>query len=323
MNATESAAPSASSATRMRDRWTRFVAWSTAEETAIPMAVARIVVCATVACHFTNHLLHGSAVFAWVHKSLGGAAPTHGVLKYVGGATETNVTIITLALIVAAACGALGLFTRPAVLIAWLLLRAVSELNPHARGGYDPLMANTLFIVLLSGAPRALALDRVLFARARALPQTSLRCFRYALVLQLAVMYGTTALYKLGSGWIPGGDASALWYILQNPVWARFPDLVSPWMIVPLQIATMVTWLFEVLGLPFLVVFVLDEMRTTRARRWFRWGFLAVGLALHVGIELGMEVGAFSPATLALYAGALPLAVWPWLSARIARARGR
>lgn len=300
-----------------RERWQRFVAWCTTEEDATPVAMVRVLACTAIVCHFSRHVARGGAAFAWVHESLGGAGAKHGVLAWVGGATADNVHALAAVLIGAAALGAVGLFTRPALLTAWLALRVLSDLNPSARGGYDPLLINTLFLLLLSGSHRALSLDARLFRTVRDAGGLTLRCFRMLLTLQIAVLYGTSAFYKVGSGWIPGGDASALWYILQQPLWARFPDALSLWMVIPLQVATTLSWLWELSGLPFLVVFLLDEQRSTRVRRALRLGFLAFGLAMHVGIEVGMEVGAFSAAAVALYPAALPLSMWPWLRARL------
>ena len=300
-----------SSTSKARARWNDFVLLCTTEEDATPLALVRIIACVATACHFGAHLVRGSAVFSWVHESFGGAGTRHGLLSIAGGATESSVIALTCVLVVGAALGAVGLFTRAAMLCAWLALRVLTDLNPSARGAYDALLINTIFLLVLSGSHRALSLDSL---RARG---TSLRCFRALLVLQIAVLYGTSALYKVGSAWTPG-DASALWYILQQPLWARFPDALSSWMSVPLQLATTLSWLWELCGFPFLLVFILDEARSTVWRRRLRWGFVAFGLLMHLGIEASMEVGVFTWAALALYPAALPLESWGRLRRRFA-----
>ena len=302
-----------------RVRWERFVAWCTTREDSTPLAVVRIALCTTLVLHLARHVALGGARFAWVHESLGGAGSTHGALSWIGGATPTNVLALSSVLIAAGVLGAVGLFTRPALLVAWLSLRVLSDLNPSARGGYDPLMVNALFLLLWSGSHTTLSLDARWFARVRDAGASSWRCVRVLVVLQIAVLYGTSAFYKLGSGWVPGGDASALWYILQQPIWARMPDLVAPWMVLPLQLATTSTWLWELSGLPFFFVFLADERRSRRITHALRIGFLAFGVGMHVGIELLMEVGAFSWAALSLYAAAVPLSFWSALRARFTR----
>ena len=75
------------------------------------------------------------------------------------------------------------------------------------------------------------------------------------------------------------------------------------------QVATLITWLFENLG-PGLVLLAL-YFRSTRGRPGrirsafnrlpVRDGFVLIGLTMHMGIWILMEVGVYSPLTLAFY----------------------
>lgn len=292
------------------ERWVRFCA---AEEDASALALVRIVACTTVAVHLAAFLGSGAARLALVHHELGGLGPTHGWLAPLGGASPRAVGALVLATLVAAVLGALGWRTRSALVLAWLGLRAVGSLNPEARGSYDVLLGQILFVLILSGAGHALSLD----AR-RVGPRPAARWPRLLLVLQLGLLYFGGALGKASSGWVPGGDASALWFILQQPTWARFPSV--PLALYPLtQAATTLVWLFELLGLALVWAVLLRERRAegrvARALARVRAveAYLLVGLAMHLGIELTMEVGPFSYASLALYPAALEpsrLAAW-------------
>ena len=107
---------------------------------------------------------------------------------------------------------------------------------------------------------------------------------------------------------MPGGDLSALYYILQQPSWQR-TDLSGLAHVYPLtQLATLGTWVFEV-GAPVLLLalwFRATRDRPGRLRHAFnrhdvRLWWLAAGAAMHVGIMLTMSVGTFSLVCLAAY----------------------
>ncbi len=289
-------------------RWARFLAYLTAEEDATPLALVRIACATTVVLHLGSFLLSGAADVALVHRELGGLSFSYGWFD--GGLSVEGVHLLLVGVIVAAVFSALGLFSRPALLVTYLGYRAVSELNPSARGSYDNLLVDILFLLVLSGAGRALSID----ARYRGKGGLTARWPRFLMMVQMGLLYFGSGIGKASSTWVPGGPASALWFILQQPTWARFPGL--PLWAYPLtQIATTTTWIFEVSGLVFLFALLIGEsepvsprlqrIKAFFARIRFVEGYLLFGLALHLGIELTMEVGAFSWASLALYPAAL------------------
>ncbi|HJL19543.1 MAG TPA: HTTM domain-containing protein [Sandaracinaceae bacterium LLY-WYZ-13_1] len=305
----------------MSDRWNRLVAFLNAEEDARPQALVRILTGLTIVAHLSRFVLSGAADFALMHQENGGLSLWHGWLEPLGGATPSLVHALCGLTVVAAACATVGLRTRPALVVTWLGVRAISSLNPSARGSYDSLLVDTLFVLLLSGCGRAWSLD----AAWRGEGGPAKRWTRVLLVVQLALVYTGSGLSKASSSWVPGGDASALWYILQQPTWSRIGELPL-WAYPVTQAATTLTWLFEIAGVLFLFAVLLDEseprgrglaaLRRGLARIRFVEVYLAFGLALHLGIELTMEVGPFSFATLALY----PAALGPTRIGRIARA---
>lgn len=295
----------------MKARWSRLVAFLNEREDPLPLALARIVACATVALHFGRFLISGAADFALLHQERGGMSFTHGWLAPIGGAEPWMIVALGATCCIAASLGALGLFTRPALFITWAAVRALSSLNAEAKGSYDGLLIDVLFILMLSGCGRALSLDARLFPKREALAP---RWPRVLLVVQLGLLYFGSALNKGSLGWVPGGDASALWYILQQPTWARFASLPL-WSYELTQIATTSVWLFELAG-PLVVLAwllretspegrVLGALKRGLDRARFLELYLAFGLAMHLGIELLMEVGPFCFAALALYPAAI------------------
>lgn len=300
-------------------RWARLTGLLVGEEDALGLALVRLLACATVAAHVGRFAATGAARFALLHRDRGGMSDAHGWLEPLGGAEPWMITLLCVVTCLAAILGAVGLFTRAALVVTWLGLRVISSLNPEAHGSYDGLLVDTLFILMLSGAGRALSLD----AWRSGAPALAARWPRVLLVAQLGLLYLGSGLHKGSSGWVPGGDASALWYILQQPTWSRLGAL--PLALYPLtQVATTLVWFFEVLAPLFVVaVWLRESAPRGRALAALRRGlervrfvevYLAFGLAMHVGIEAMMEVGPFCFASLALYPAALaPARLRAWL----------
>ena len=105
--------------------------------------------------------------------------------------------------------------------------------------------------------------------------------------VQVAVIYVSTGLWKLGSTeWRYG---TALHYVLSNNGFARFPGSLPPGAAEVLAVGTYLTLLWE-LSFPLLVAF-----RRTRGVA------LAIGVALHLGMWLTIELGPFPWVMLASY----------------------
>lgn len=298
--------------------WRRLVAFVEEREDALSLALCRIALGATILAHVGRFFVSGAAKLALVHQRFGGLGSSDGWLSMVGGSTWAHVQALGLVTLLAAALMTLGLFTRPAILVTWLSYRALSGLNIDARGAYDAVIINTLFVLLLAGSGRALSFDQ----RRRPGPRDVARWPRLLLVFHLGLMYAGSAITKISSGWIPGGDASALWYILHQPMWARGAlDDLPGWFLPLTQVSTTLVWCWEALGLVFVLAVFLRETDAPSAafarmgkrildRIRFREIYLVLGVVMHVGIELTMEVGAFSFASLALYVCALRPAEW-------------
>lgn len=294
----------------MKASWHRWARWLTAEEDGVPLALCRVICAGTVALHIGRFLLTGAADAALLHADYGGLSYTHGWLEPVGGATIESLRLLCAVCAIAGASAALGLFTRPSLAVTWISLRTIISLNPSAHGSYDALLLDVLFVLMLADSGKALSLD----ARLRGKGGPAQRWGRFLLVFQLGLLYIGTGITKVSASWVPGGAADALWYILQQPTWARFPELPL-WTFPLTQAATTMTWFYEVSGPIFFFAAVLGDVEPERrwlkrlkaffARTRFVYVYLAFGLAMHVGIELTMEVGPFSLAALALYPAAL------------------
>lgn len=286
--------------------WARWVALCSREEDALSVAIVRIAVGLIVAGHIVHLAWSGALPLVWFDSDHGGLRDLDGgALRWAGGAVPAVVVPACVFTVLSGLAMALGL-TRWATWATWLGFQVVADLNGQAGGSYDELLTATLFLLGWSGAHRRLTVLRPSGSHGAT---SSLACVRWLLVLQLVVMYTSSAVQKVSAHWVPWGDHMALWYILQQPTWQRAPMLwVAPWVELT-KVATFVSWVFE-LSAPLLLAGAWFRetrnrpglLRTLFNRLDVRALQLLVGLGMHLGIEATMEVGAFSFASVALYA---------------------
>jgi len=311
---------------RLRAAWTRWVAFLGEREGAESLAIARMIAGVTLTHHLVAMWTSGSSDAMWVDIAHGGyRAVDLAWLPLPGGATPGAVHAVMAMTGVAAVLLALGFYTRVAAVVAWFGFARLCDLNWQCGGSSDELLTNGLFLLMLSGCGEAWSIDAMRRARTgqplRDVPSWP----RRLLVLQLVILYFTTALQKVSSSWIPlVGPMDALWYILQQPTWQKH-DMrwLAPFFPVT-QLATLVTWSFE-MGAPLLLL-AMWYRRTASRPGWLRARFnrlplrnayLGLGLALHLGIWASLEVGPFLGGILVLYAACLLPAEWRALATRI------
>lgn len=120
---------------------------------------------------------------------------------------------------------------------------------------------------------------------------------------QVAVMYVATAIWKVqGADWTNG---SALYWILSDPRWTRFPTELIVGTTAGQLLLQLSTW--GTLVLEFALPPLLFWPRTRRMAVY-------AGIALHLGIWASMRVGLFTPVVimsyLAFWDGDLPGTAW-------------
>jgi len=219
-------------------------------------------------------------------------------------ATAIHVAFCVLAL----AFGA-GLFTRLSGLLLVLLYAQVAALFPFGDRGIDLLLRNALVILLFSRCGAAWSLDalrRTGSLRGDGAPVPAWP--RHLLILQLSVVYFMAGVQKIAPSWWPMGGFEALYLVYQNPAVSRWPfEWVASWAPVT-RLATAATLLFEWSAwiLPLLYWFRATRERPGRLRAWanrlkLRSAWVFVGVLLHLGIALTMQLGLFPYGMLALY----------------------
>ena len=215
-------------------------------------------------------------------------------------------------LVLAVICWTVGLGTRLSGLVGLLAYAQLAMVLPLGDRGIDMLLRNVMLLLLLSGSHRTLSIDAKLrtgswHGSGELVPGWP----RRLVVLQLVVMYFMAGIQKTALAWTPLGGYTALYIILQDPHIARFDPAWLEWASPFLRLATAVTHLFEWTAPLVLVCF---HLRSTHERggrlRAFvhrfkpHWVWIAIGVLLHAGVALTMNLGIFSGVMLACY--------WAW-----------
>jgi hypothetical protein len=191
----------------------------------------------------------------------------------------------------------LGWQTRLATIGSWLMLLSVHHRVPPILSGADILLRMLLFWAMFLPLGQAWSVD----ARRPGKP-SPLRVFSIgsaAILLQMAMMYLFSAIFKTNANWLNG---DAITGSLQHSFFASPAAgflLGSP---ILLKLFTLGTLFLEWAG-PFLLLL---PLRTP----WVKLGTIMALSAMHVGIWIFMEVDLFSPVALSGLMLFIPQAFW-------------
>lgn len=300
--------------------WGRWVGFCTRTEPGVSLAVFRIGVGLCVM--ITVGWVMGADLVGviWVDQASGGIGTVGSgrIVSALGGPTLPVMNGLSWAAVLAGGCLAMGLGGRVMAFVALQLLMATVDINGDAGGSYDELLENAVWLCVLGPTTTTLSLD----CRLRTGQWTSEEGVgvwaRYLVVFQLVLMYASTGYQKVSSYWVPGGDFSALYYILQQPSWHRFDMSWVAYVFPITQIATAISWFWEVLAPFWLLAFFWSEtpdrpgVARELANRWrVREVFAVIGLVFHASLLVLLDVGPFSLVSLAFYAGLVHPWEWP------------
>ncbi|HCH63735.1 MAG: hypothetical protein CL927_12790 [Deltaproteobacteria bacterium] len=315
--------------TRLRQWWSAWLTVLGHREVGTGLAWFRMLVGVALLWEFTGPLVTDSVDLLWFTLEDGGYRASKGPggwrWRPFGGYSPTAVYQM-LAIGISAAIGTiLGVGGRIAPLVGLQAFIALTRLNGSAGGGDDFLLSNMLWLLVLSNATATGSLT-ARWRTGRLWPDVSVPAWpRYLVIVQLVVMYTSTGLQKMSHHWVPWGDQSALWYILLQPSWQRWPLETMPDWAAPLtRAATVSTWMWE-LGAPVLLLAMWfratarrsGRLRTVFQRMRVRTLYLAFGMLMHVGIFIVMDVGTFSLVSLAAYACAFHADEYRSITARL------
>lgn len=316
----------------MTGLWARWVAVCSRVETGQTIAAFRILVGVVQLYSVLTVVLHGVVPALWLEVPDGGyrerLTPGHW-FEHLGVSPATvwgtiGGSVLTGALL------ALGV-GGPVVgrLVAFAALQTqmgLADLNGHAGGSYDQLLSNAHWLLVLNHSTRTWSVHSRLRSGSWSSPTPGLSVLRWLVAAQLVICYASTGMQKVSVYWTPMGGYSALYYILQQPTWQRFDLSAAAWVYPLTQLASAATWWWEVLSPLVLLALYYHSTadRPGRLRAWsnrlrLRDAFIAFGLSFHLGVMALMEVGPFSPMTMAYYAALLTPEEWGRLAARVRR----
>lgn len=295
---------------RLAAWWSGWVALVGRREPGTSLALFRIVTGAGLLYSIGSVVAADLVELLWIDHAHGGyrRLPGNWLVAALGGATpEVIWTLVGLGF-GAGVLLTLGVLARPSALVAGQAMLALTTLNTHARSGYDPLLVNSLWLLVLADSTATLSL-RCRLREGRWTSDALVAAWpRMLVIVQLVVLYTSTGLNKISIHWTPAGELSALYYILQQPSWQRW-DMTWLASVYPLtQVATVVTWLWE-LTWPIVPLALWSARGTSprgRLRTWLgripvRAIYVAIGLGMHLTVTVLMVIGPFSWITLAYY----------------------
>jgi hypothetical protein len=293
-----------------RGPWGRWVALLAEREAGTALALFRIACGLSLLYSVGSVALHGMVPVIWLPPGEGFATTREGpwLFQQFGGLTPTTAWLTVTVTLLAGLLLVLGGGGRLTALLALQAYMILTSLNVNAVGGYDWLLTNALWLLVLGRATATLSLDCRLRTGLWRSDEPVSAWPRYVAVYQIVLVYWSTGLHKVSRAWTPAGGFSALYYILQEPTWQRW-DMTWLAHVYPLtQLATATTWLWE-LTAPLLLLVLWyrrtagrpGRLRALCNRLPLRGLWVAVGLGVHLGILLLMDVGPFSLVALCYY----------------------
>lgn len=278
----------------------RWAALMLTREHAAPLALFRMAIGLCAFFSLATVIWHGDLAALWMPRDAGGyhAPDVTWLFRLLGGADPLRIRVVLGVTLSTSLMLAAGLGGRLSALVTLVGYQSITWLNPDACGSYDPLLTNALWLNVLAEGSATLSLDCRLRTGSFVSDARILAFPRWLALYQIVLVYFMTGVQKVSDTWVPGGELSALYYILQQPTWQRWDALWLAHVFPLTQVGTLFTWLFEV-GSPLLLVAIALERRgrgrlgRLLRRVPFRRGWALWGGLLHTGIALTMAVGVF------------------------------
>jgi hypothetical protein len=227
-----------------------------------------------------------------------------------------------------------GWWTRPSVLVVWLLSVSFENANSYNDNAGDQVRTIALFYLLLSSCGAAWSLDS-LWARwwgrrggrwGRWLGRPDRPVYIYPwvlrlLLIQMAFIYCVNGVYKLfGAEWRQG---TSLYFVLNDTTLNRWSYAQVPIPLWMTQVLSKMVLIWEVsfplfLLFPWIMAGILltrplrskTSVIVIRILRVLRGLALLFGVGFHLGILAAMELGFFGPYMICLYAPLVPWERW-------------
>lgn len=272
--------------------WRAWVALWDRREPATGLAIVRIAIAVVMLADYLWIAKLGMVHALWSPPPGGFGAPVGAV----PGPVAYWMVVAALAAIGAGAA-------TPLACIVFVFASAqLSAIAPDGETGSDVLLRIVVAILALSRCNALWSLDAWLLRRLGRPMRTEVPAWpRYLIMLQLVWVYFSGAQNKSSAEWGPFGGFTALGHALMDPHTGRLPaGLVSA--IFPLtRVGTALSMLFE-WGAPlYLLAYFASERSRRRVWPVTRWVWIGLGVSFELGIAIGLKIGSFPYAMLALF----------------------
>ena len=282
--------------------WIRWVALLDEREPGTTLALFRIACGVCILYSIGSVAWNGMVPVVWLNPADGGfeyVGTGPRLFKLLGGVKPATVWPVVTITLAAGMLLVLGLGSRVTAFVALQGIIGLTGINGDAGGAYDWLLTNALWLVVLARSTATLSLDCRLRTGRWCSGETIPAWPRYVAIYQVVLMYWSTGMHKVSGAWTPAGDFSALYYILQEPTWTRWNMEGLAWVYPLTQLGTATAWIWEITT-PLLLLVLWYRRTSDRPgcllrlcnRLPLRGLWVAIGVAVHLGIWVFMDVGA-------------------------------
>jgi len=223
---------------------------------------------------------------------------------------ETAIALYAVVMLSLVSFGA-GLFTRSSGLLFVLTYSQMAHINDPADRGIDTLVRIMMLILICSQCGATASVDAKLkTGRWMGDGQLAPAWPRYLIICQLVLMYWCAGVEKFAVSWFPWGGYSALYIILQDPIFAHFDFgfLAHPLLYPFTQLSTAVSHIWEwTVPLLLLAYYYWDtsdrpgRLRALFNRAHVRLVYISIGAIFHLLLACSLRLGIFPAAMLAFY----------------------
>jgi hypothetical protein len=295
----------------------RWVAFWDRREAPTSLALTRILVGSVLLADLLQVKYVGAVALLWSAPPLGMAWGATGeplplAARWLGATPQTAELLWGIAL-ASTVLFVFGAFFRVSAVLLAVALGQLGRFEPDG-DAIDQLFRIAIPILALSSANAAFSVDAWLRKkRGSSYPARVPAWPRYLLMLQLLWMYFSAAHNREDLAWYPSGGFAAVSNVMSDPHFARFAPGTFRSVYHLTQLGTAATMLFEGSAPLMLLWLWLNSTAATETRPragklasaarklHLRWVWMALGITLHLGIAVTMQLGIFPFGMLALY----------------------
>jgi hypothetical protein len=291
-------------------RWQRYVAFWNEKESPEALALLRITLGLAFAFNLLEQILFGNVLEFYAAIEHGGVfgfdynTSPYSLFQYVP-LTQGWVWGCVLGQLLASLTFTLGLYTRLSALVIFAMQMTLFDRMALFRFGADEVYRVAAFLMVIAPMGAAFSLDASLRGKGR---QEIGKWARRLFMAQLAIIYVRTGVVKLGSSWSMMGDWAAVYLSVNLPGIARWN---GDWAAYVYPLTQLGTFVFSWWEVTFFLLPLNQFLRHTRPpKRWLgralarfdlRPIYLGLGLCMHGGIFVVMNIGLFAVVMWSLY----------------------